>query len=189
MRSGQNIKLPAAQKELTDGSKQHLQYTTTFSSPQQKHDSGDDDEEQELVPVGDGLYQDEEEPMVGKSVFQFRTPKKSGQMALKAFDSFSPSKTGRSPGKTPASPLAQLKIKKENLSPAVAKTPPKSQRLAERQSLMAGQLTPKRSLGVAAVRDHKRMESSTPYRLRQRQVEEPQGKFNLSIALTTVVND
>ena len=42
---------------------------------------------------------------------------------------------------------------------------------------LPGQLTPRQSLGVAAVRDHKRMESSTPYRLRQRQVEAQHGKF------------
>ncbi|KAK3691718.1 hypothetical protein RRG08_004027 [Elysia crispata] len=96
---------------------------------------------------------------------------------IPTFDSYSPTTAGKSPNAVIPSPLAHLKSKKENLSPGCAKTPPKSQRLSKRQSLNSGQLTPRQSLGVAAVRDHKRMESSTPYRLRQRQVEAQHGKF------------
>ncbi|GFO49989.1 hypothetical protein PoB_007649400 [Plakobranchus ocellatus] len=44
---------------------------------------------------------------------------------------------------------------------------------------LSGPLTPKKALGVAATREHQRMESSTPHRLRKRHVEEPQGKVNV----------
>ncbi|RUS90205.1 hypothetical protein EGW08_002084, partial [Elysia chlorotica] len=163
-------------RKTTSGvdAKSHLQYT--FSDQRGKANTQDeessDEEEDQLVRFdGETLLQDDEEPMIGKSVFKFRTPKKSGQMVSKALDSFSPTTAGKSPSRAVASPLAHLKSKKENLSPNRAK---KSPRLSDRQSLNPGQLTPKRSLGVAAVRDHKKMESSTPYRLRQRQAEAQQ---------------
>ncbi|BFZ06369.1 hypothetical protein BsWGS_09408 [Bradybaena similaris] len=138
------------------------------SSSQKKNsqlfsDSSDDDEDSSRLINAQSTVFDNEEPesVSGREMFQFKTPKKSGQMVIKAQDSCSPgtpkTKTGRvrSQESTSSSPGRRAQI---------FSTPPKS----DKKHLVASPLTQKKPCGVSAARDHKRMESSTPYRLRKR---------------------
>ncbi|XP_063401103.1 origin recognition complex subunit 2-like [Mytilus trossulus] len=95
--------------------------------------SEDEDETQIKAPS----TLEEGNVLVGTDLFQFRTPKKSGQMAAKASES-----------RTPKSILKKVKDLNENVTPGKDKK------------------TPVKRKGKV-----KRPEATTPYRLRQRQLE------------------
>ncbi|XP_012939877.1 origin recognition complex subunit 2 isoform X2 [Aplysia californica] len=145
-------------------SSQDLVYTAT-----EYNGDSDSDEDAELsIPNGVQPMETEieENAMFGGEVFRFRTQKKSGQMVMKAEDCVSP----RTPGKK--TPGRGSKSAKSTPTDGVlpSKTPPRSQRVTEKQQSAAA--SPARTaIGEAAPRDHKRMESSTPYRLRKRNLQ------------------
>ncbi|XP_059171024.1 origin recognition complex subunit 2-like [Physella acuta] len=131
-----------------------LTYSTNLGKTSQQQSSSEDDNEMETeLPAP---KQDDHDPDYGE-VFKFRTHKKSGQMVSKAETCTPKSSAKRGKQGTPKS----LKVK------AVA-TPPKTPRLQDKFSHEAS--TPLK-LGVAAQREHKRVESSTPYRLRKRNMD------------------
>ncbi|KAH9524321.1 Origin recognition complex subunit 2 [Bulinus truncatus] len=94
-------------------------------------------------------------------VYKFRTPKKSGQMALKA-DSCTPKQKHDNQPKSAQNTPDGKHLKH-------LKTPPRSQSLLKK-NLDAVATSPRVSEGQS----HKRMESSTPYRLRKRNLDPQQ---------------
>ncbi|CAG5125072.1 unnamed protein product, partial [Candidula unifasciata] len=138
------------------------------SSPLKKklqvHSDSSDDSDEDIcnqINTQSSVFDSNEESVSGKEIFQFKTPKKSGQMVLKAQDSCSPA--------TPKSKRGRVKSQEAtSMSPVrrgqIFSTPPKS----DKKQITASPLAEKQPRGISAVRDHKRMESSTPYRLRKR---------------------
>uniref|UniRef100_A0A2C9K754 Origin recognition complex subunit 2 n=1 Tax=Biomphalaria glabrata TaxID=6526 RepID=A0A2C9K754_BIOGL len=90
-------------------------------------------------------------------VFKFRTPKKSGQMAVKAGNSLTPKQNKVSLSKSAAN-TPDRKTSKD------LRTPPRSQAASKK-------MTDSDSVPSSKPLLHKRMESSTPYRLRKRNLD------------------
>lgn len=103
-------------------------------------------EEEDASQIKPPSTLEEENGLVGTDLFQFRTPKKSGQMAAKASES-----------RTPKSILKKSKDLNDNDTPS------------------KGQKTPVKRKGMV-----KRPEATTPYRLRQRNLEGSDSEESLS---------
>ncbi|CAE1162150.1 ORC2 [Acanthosepion pharaonis] len=150
-------------KEKKRGKKSLVSYGTKKSRTAIINDQevvlGSSDEEEDSYRLSEALAATDE-MTIGKELFTFKTPKKSGAMAQKALDS-----------RTPRTPTSQIKKDGDPMgTPKTPKTP--------------GTLKAKKNLNGYATKDdqksndrrkmterHSRPETTTPYRLRKRNIE------------------